>query len=483
MSTQASIQKRAPTLNPILADFWRGPSRGRVLYGGRASTKSWDAVGMSIRIGRDVKVKIMCVRQFQANISQSVYTLLKNRIYEFGFESEFDIQRNRIFHLKTHSEWIFYGIYHHTEDIKSTEGVDILYIEEAEGLTQEQFEILKPTIRKEGSEIWIVFNPRYVFDYSYVNFVIDPPEGWRVRKINYDENPFLSDTALGDIRELYRKDPDLYRHIYLGEPKGSSDTAVIQRHWIMAAVEIGREPEKYGIYRKGPVRLGFDVADAGGDRCCMALSQASITFHLESWRANQDEMMRSTIRMHGTALRHKAEVIYDSIGVGAGVGSSINLLNDEMPDKKHKAIQHKPFRAGSTKFLNGEYEYQDDILHKDFFKNIKAQAWWLIADRFRYALVIVEEMHKYEMGEGAPPEIDPDKLIAIDPELDQLEALITELTIPERREDLQGRVMVESKEDLAKRNVPSTDLADAFVMANWVAPVEVDIFTEFWGNK
>ena len=190
------------TLNPALRDFWQTPARNRVLYGGRASSKSWDAAGVALHSAQAGPLKVMCVRQFQNKIDDSVYTLLKNRIDGFGFKT-FNVKRNTIDCTSNGSSFVFYGLWRHIEEIKSTEGIDILWIEEAHNLTKEQWEILEPTIRKEGSQVWIIFNPRLVTDFVYRRFIRETPPNTVVRKINYDENPFLSQTMLDIICLLY----------------------------------------------------------------------------------------------------------------------------------------------------------------------------------------------------------------------------------------------------------------------------------------
>ncbi|WP_289302992.1 phage terminase large subunit, partial [Methylophaga sp. UBA3996] len=143
-------------MNPALRDFWATKSRYKALRGGRDSSKSHDAAGNAIRIADYCKVKFLCVRQFQNRIDDSVYTVLKDKIAAFGLQDRFYVTNNRIKNLVTGSEFMFYGIQRNLTDIKSVEGADILWIEEAEGLTEEQMKVLRPTIRKEGSEIWLV---------------------------------------------------------------------------------------------------------------------------------------------------------------------------------------------------------------------------------------------------------------------------------------------------------------------------------------
>ena len=181
------------SMNPALKDFWTTPSRNKVLYGGRASSKSWDAAAQSVRLSSNYSVKFLCVRQYQNNIKESVYTLVKDQIWRYGLQDEYDFTQNSIKHKITGSESMFFGIARNIEEIKSTEAVDILWIEEAHNLTSDQWDILNPTIRKENSEIWIIFNPNHLSDFVFQRFVVKPPENTVVQKINYlDKISFIA---------------------------------------------------------------------------------------------------------------------------------------------------------------------------------------------------------------------------------------------------------------------------------------------------
>jgi phage terminase large subunit len=147
-----------PTLNPVLRSFWREPARNRVLYGGRASSKSWDAAGFATFLASNYKIRVLCVRQFQNKIDESVYTLLKHQIERFGLSDQFRILDNKIIGRETASEFLFYGLWRSIDEIKSLEGIDILWIEEGHNLTEEQWKVLEATIRKEDSQVWIIFN-------------------------------------------------------------------------------------------------------------------------------------------------------------------------------------------------------------------------------------------------------------------------------------------------------------------------------------
>ncbi|HCT5158472.1 TPA: PBSX family phage terminase large subunit [Shigella flexneri] len=215
-----------PTLNPALRSFWTMRARNKVLYGGRSSSKSWDAAGIAIFLSNKYTLRFCCARQIQNKIEESVYTLLKIQIDRFGLRHRFRILNNKIINRVTGSEFVFYGLWRNIEEIKSLEGIDMLWLEEAHALTEYQWKILEPTIRKEGSECWFIFNPGLVTDFVWRNFVVDPPEGTLIRKINYDESPFLSDTMLKVIDAARRRDPDGFKHVYEGVPESDDDAAI-----------------------------------------------------------------------------------------------------------------------------------------------------------------------------------------------------------------------------------------------------------------
>lgn len=441
------------TLNPCLKSFWLAPARNRVLYGGRASSKSWDAAGFVTFLASNCKLRVLCVRQQQNKIEESVFSLLKTQIERFKLKPLFRILDNKIICTKTETEFMFYGLWRHIDEIKSLEGVDILWIEEAHNLTEEQWKILEPTIRKEGSQVWVIFNPKYATDFAYQRFVVNPPPNTIVRKINYDENPFLSQTMLAVIEAAKAEDIDEFNHIYLGEPKTNDDSSVIKRSWLLAAIDAHK---KLGITITGTRRIGFDVADAGEDKCAMVQAHGSLTEWADEWKAGEDELLKSCTRVWTRARDVGSKVIYDAIGVGAAAGGKFNELNGAS-----NTVEHDKFFAGGA-VMKPDSKYGDTgIANKDFFANIKAQAWWIVADRLKNTYNAVHNGYK----------CNDDDMIFLSSEMPLLDKLIDELTQPRRDYDNAGRVKVESKKDMAKDTreggaVKSPNVADSFIMAH-----------------
>ncbi|MDE2105306.1 MAG: PBSX family phage terminase large subunit [Patescibacteria group bacterium] len=452
-----------PTLNPALRSFWEQPARGRVLYGGRNSTKSWDAAGMAIFLASNFTVRFLCTRQFQNKIAESVYTLLKIQIERFGLSDEFNITDKSIEHKRTGSNFVFYGLARNISEIRSLEGVDVWWIEEAHFLTKEQWDTVEPTVRKEGSQIWAIFNPMYASDFAYQRLVVNPPPKYIVRKINYDENPFISQTSLDMIERCKAESQEDYEHIYLGNPKQDTEGTVIKRSWIEAAIDAHL---KLGFEPAGRKVIGFDVADDGEDACANVYSHGSVALWCDEWRAAEDELLKSCSRTFQNAMIRRADIRYDSIGVGASAGAKFDELNQQR--QSFERVRYAKFNAGAAVERPEEYyasDRLDRIKNKDFFANLKAQAWWNLADRFRNTYNAINRGEKFK----------DDELVSISSEMPNLEKLKTELSTPKRDFDRNGRVKVESKEDLAKSNrvggaVKSPNLADAFVMA-FAAPV------------
>lgn len=442
-----------PIPNPVLKDFWAERARFRILYGGRDSTKSWDAAIRAVWIAKEAKVRVLCTRMYQNRIEESVYALLKKQINRFQLDNYYKILHNKII-SSTGSEFIFYGLARNISEIKSLEGIDILLLEEAQSLTKEIWEVVEPTIRKQGSEIWVILNPRVEEDFAYQRFVVDPPENSIVRKINYDENPFLSETSKETIDRIKQEDYDAYEHIYLGVPRKDDQTVIIKRSWIEAATDAH---VKLNINILGQSAIGYDPADSGDDKNAISIRKGILTLNTEQWFGGENELMKSSKRVYEEAIKKRSEIIYDSIGVGAGCGSKFAEINE---DRKIYIGFYAFNAAGKVKKPEQEYEHQ--VKNKDYFSNLKAQAWWLVANKFKntYNAVIKNDLSNI------------DNIISISSNCNNIEKLISQLCTPRKDYDSSGRIKVESKKDMLKRGVKSPNLADAFIMSNIIELVK-----------
>jgi len=443
------------SLNPALRSFWSSPGyRYRVLYGGRGSSKSHDAAGYAVFLAANYTVKILCARQFQNRISESVYTLLKDKINSSPYRSDFEILKTSIRHKITGSEFLFYGIARNLEEIKSTEGVDILWLEEAHYLNQEQWEVIEPTIRKEGSQVWLIFNPDEYTDFIYQKFVVNPPSDALVREINWQENPYLSETMLDVIYEYYKREPESAIHVYGGAPKMGADKSVIPLKYIIAAIDAHK---KLGWEPSGQKTVGFDVADDGRDLCANVSTHGNVVMFAEEWKGLEDELLKSCTRTWNNARHFGGAIIWDSIGVGAHAGAKFKELNEG----NNIDLRYEPFNAGGgVEDPKGVYMRLPhvDITNGEHFSNIKAQKWDEVATRFRktYESVALEVKHPF------------DELISLNSETlgpSMINKIQMELAAPHKDVDKMGKFKVESKEDLLDRGVKSPNVADALIMS------------------
>ncbi|MET3815348.1 phage terminase large subunit [Pantoea sp. UYEF8] len=384
----------------------------------------------------------------QNSISDSVIRLLDDTINREGYQAEFEVQRASIRHLITGSEFMFYGIKNNPTKIKSLEGIDICWMEEAEAVSKESWDILIPTIRKPGSEIWVSYNPKNILDDTHQRFVIAPPDDICLLTVNYSENPWFPDVLRLEMEECKRKDYDLYLHIWEGEPVADSDMAIIKPSWVAAAVDAHK---LLGFDIAGEKRVGFDVADEGEDSNAITLRHGSVAIDVMEW--DRGDVIESSNRVNLYAEQQQAdEIIYDSIGVGAGVKAQLGRI---------AKVNIQGFNAGGA-VLYPESEYISGKKNKDMFSNIKAQAWWHVRDRFYKTWRCVE-------ARKADPdcilEYKPDELISLSSDIKKLEYLKAELSRPWVDYDGNGKVKVESKKDMKKRGIPSPNMADSLIMA------------------
>ncbi len=434
--------------NPYFKPLIR-KARYKVLYGGRGSGKSYFLAELAVEVSRRIGTVILCAREFQGSLDDSVYQLLIETIDRLGYSDEFDILKATITHKGTGAKFVFYGIKNNVTKIKSIQGVGICWVEEAEAVTKNSWDVLIPSIRGDkNAEIWVSFNPKNILDDTYQRFIVHPPKDSIILKANYDINPHFSETPLlADMLECKERDEDLYRHIWLGEPVADSELAIIKPSWIEAAVDAH---EKLGFQAAGQRILGFDVADEGDDANATILRHGSVVVDMAEWRGQ--DVIYSADKAYLYSQEHCVDkIIYDSIGVGAGVKAQFK--------RKSGKVQTVGFNAGGS-VHKPDAKYTDDKKNKDMFANIKAQAWWAVRDRF------YKTWRAAEYGDVYPA----DELISLSGSLKDLAYLKAELSRPRVDYDQNGRVRAESKKDMKKRGIPSPNRADALIMA--FAPIQ-----------
>jgi phage terminase large subunit len=201
------------------------PARYKVLYGGRGGAKSWSVARALLIKGAERPLRVLCAREFQNSIADSVHRVLSDQVDELGLSSLYTIEKASIFN-DLGTEFVFAGIRNNVSRIKSYEGVDIVWVEEAQTVSKHSWEVLIPTIRKPGSEIWITFNPEFESDETYQRFVVHPPGDAWVQKINWSDNPWFPEVLRTEKDQLRERDPDAWLCIWEGNCRKTLDGAV-----------------------------------------------------------------------------------------------------------------------------------------------------------------------------------------------------------------------------------------------------------------
>lgn len=214
---------------PEKLGFLFQPARYKVAYGGRDGAKSWSFARALLLLGAEKPLRIGCFREIQRSIKDSVHKLLSDQVEALGFGQFYEPLKTEI-RGANGTEFLFAGLSGQTrESIKSFEGLDIAWVEEAQTVVKRSWDILTPTIRKPGSEIWVSFNPDLDTDDTYQRFVVRHPSDAKVVKINYSDNPWRSKALDQERDDMRRERPDDFAHIYEGQCRAAVDGAIYYR--------------------------------------------------------------------------------------------------------------------------------------------------------------------------------------------------------------------------------------------------------------
>lgn len=194
--------------------------------------------------GIEGKKRILCTREVQNTIRDSVYRVLVDQIHILGLESLFVIKAETLSSVFG-SEYLFKGIRMNIEEIKSTEGIDVCWLEEGAKASENSMDVLIPTIRKEGSEIIITFNPDSEKDPVYHRFVKNPPPDCIPKEINWRDNPFFPDVLRREMEYCRKADYDKYLHIWEGKFKTYSDDCIFKGKVVVEEFETPKDVERF----------------------------------------------------------------------------------------------------------------------------------------------------------------------------------------------------------------------------------------------
>lgn len=240
------------------------PARYKGAWGGRGSGKSHGVAEMVIEAHvMDQKRRTVCVREVQKSLNQSVKRLLETKIQSMNAGAYFDVQESCIKSTRGDGIILFQGMQNHTADsIKSLEGMDCAWVEEAQSMSQRSLDLLRPTIRKPGSELWFTWNPGEATD--PVDVLLrgaSPPPNSVIIPVNFVDNPWFPDVLREEMEYDKRRDPDKYAHVWLGEYVRNSEARVF-KNW---SIEEFEAPSG-AVFRLG-ADWGFSVDPTTLIRC------------------------------------------------------------------------------------------------------------------------------------------------------------------------------------------------------------------------
>ncbi len=220
------------------------PSPYKVLHGGRGGLKTWTFGAVCTLLAARRRIRILCTREYQANIDDSVHAVIVGQIERFGLQRYFDVQ-NRWIGSHTGSEFIFAGLRKEPKKIKGLERIGIAWLEEAENTSRESLEILTPTVfRNPGAEIFVSFNPDKSTDPVSQWFIEKPIPGARIRKTSWRDNPWLPPQMLAEKDYLASVDPDAYQHVWEGGYREHSDAQILKGKYVIESFTPG--PDWHG---------------------------------------------------------------------------------------------------------------------------------------------------------------------------------------------------------------------------------------------
>lgn len=432
------------------------PSRYKGAYGGRGSGKSHFFGEMLVEaMVLNPDWRVVCIREIQKSLKFSAKKLIEDKIESMGVGHLFDIQAAEIKRVGHKGVCIFQGMQDHTaESIKSLEGFMIAWVEEAQSISQNSLNLLRPTIRAPGSEMWFSWNPKRKADPVEKLLRGKPRDDAVVVRANFMDNPFLPAELAKEAADDERDDPDGYAHTWLGEYENMGSKIVIPRLWLDATVGLAA---KLGIEPTGKTYAALDVAGAeeGGDENAMAVRKGIELFWLDKWNG-YDTALTTRRFVSASIARGATNGHYDSAGVGEGVTGEWGSMgrNKERP----AGFDLAPWNGGYSVLEPDSPSNPDNKkspLNKDQYQNLKAQAWFAMRRRCHNA---------YKAITGQP--YDADMLMSIDPNLPYLDQLLDELGQPQQKTSGTGKTMVDKQPD----DAPSPNLADSVVIAYFPIP-------------
>lgn len=348
---------------------------------------------------------IVCAREIQRSIKESSKKLITDTITRYGLENQFTIKNEEIIHNTTGSRFIFIGLKANPDSVKSLEGANICWIEEADRVSEESWEVLLPTVRTKGSQIWATYNPQLPSDFVEKIFNPTTNPDCVCEHINYLENPHVSEEIIKHAEKMKLEDPAKYNWIYLGAYRPQGEMTWIGLSEVMPC--FGRiSPLDQSKMLVGGLDLGFSK-----DRTVLTLRQGNVVPEVFVWK--HAEPVDLCDEIVGLMNNRKIELLgVDALGPGAPI---ISMLTKALPGRI------VPVKYSEAANDNKQYT------------NLRSEAWGKI---------------KQWLQTGCLPS-------------GRDQEWINDLCNIKYSYDIHGRYALESKKLLISRGQLSTDMADS----------------------
>lgn len=447
------------------------PKRIKIAVGGRGSGKSI-GLGDIMLMSADMGERVCCTREFQNSIDESVHDSLKQEIDRLEVEG-FQVLANKI---NSHSGGsIFYkGLARNITSLKSLSGVNKLWIEEGESVSDASLKVLTPSIRSSAAsnsnedetppEIWISMNRGSKDDAVSKKYLARAEESLlktgryeddliMVVQINYNQNPWfppeLEQERLDDLENLTAEE---YRNIWGGDYYDGIENNIIKQEWFDAAID---SHIKLGFEALGQKVAAHDPADTGGDAKGYALRHGSVFLDID-YKDDGDVVDGFNWALNKSIIDQADVFEWDSDGIGAGGKMQISQALDG------KRIIYHAFKGSETperpddNYMPLETDNAENAkTNKQTFRNKRAQHYWMLRDRFynTYRAVVKKEY------------IDPDLLISLSSNITKLNEIRSEVCRVPKKVNTNGLIQIMSKPDMAKLGIKSPNMADSMMMA------------------
>src|SRR5215472_10293961 len=307
---------------PLALKFLNEPHRYKIAYGGRGASKSWGFARAILLQGTQRKLRILCARETMKSLRDSVHQLLEEQIRTMSLTEFYRVEKSVIYGANG-SEILFTGIKHHIDNIKSMEGINICWVEEAQTVSKSSWDKLIPTLfRVPDCELWVSFNPDLESDNTYQRFVVEPPADAVVRKLTFRDNPWFPAGLELELEQARRRNIDEYNHIWEGACINTLQNAIYANE--LRAVDVEGRIRRVPYDPAKPVDTAWDLGY--GDMVSIWMYQH---FPLEIRVIDYEEGVRQPIHYYIARLQSRGYVFgtdhlpWDGASKALGTGKSI----------------------------------------------------------------------------------------------------------------------------------------------------------------